>query len=1048
MLLQRSHRRFQNSHRKGHHWPDAFLLIGLIALPLSWCVADLVTPAMADFSDNCPKECTCKWANGKREADCNRAGFTAVPTHLNHEIQILRMTHNYVRNLGREVFKSAGLLNLQRIFMNHCHVQEIDSTAFRDLRILVELDLSNNNLTHLEPETFAGNERLQTLTLSHNNIAQLSPYAFPPAKHLKTIDLSHNKIEEIDRRTFENLGNSVESVFVDNNRLRTLREEVFVPLTNLKSLQLHNNPWTCDCRLKNFRDWVVFRGLYTYPTSCAEPERLADKLWQDVNPKDFACKPEIRVPQSVVFSQPGANVTLSCFIIGSPMPDAKWVLKGRIVNNNTVPAGGPVPPSQPPSSQTTTPSGELSRQQQQLQQVQQQQSGIMNSVPTQFLIHEEGGLERWFNLTIINVGLESVADYTCVAVNAGGVMEENISLTFEEPEPVGLPGGKKEESNLAIIIGAAAGGFFFVVVLLMVLCCCCCRRRTKNTTPTNSSSQGGATPTERHGSIIGFADSSQKLLQQSQQYSTTRSPSLSLRQSASKHSRMEHDGPDYQCVPQSDMELMSTSSGGTTMLPTGSPDNQAAYEMELRTMRSPPHHHHHQQQLRQQQQQPKTMMVTSNGVSGENYHSLTDPDHYPDLLDLHPKRSVVHTHGQAPLKQISPTKKASQPLNPAALVVPPTPPLQFPHQFPHLIHSSSGPKASTAARAHSPTNPVAVSPLLSPPAQFSTDIPKHMAKGYVTLPRRLIHQPAPPTGVSTKGMIDWASMTERAPICDGVGPRTSATGSSALLATQRPNMANCPCPTIPEGDEHIISSHGHKRSLSMKRLPPPGQVGVCHENRDSSGSEVTLGGEDSISSYCEPFGKALPPLTSNNKNRDSIASTESDLEAILSDPTSRRSAAACPLHKLSSSMGGHHPKIISIPKDTHQPVVQVQKAPRALKGILKGGSMSKSGVAGSPVAASSSGQQPPPTSITTNPVASVTMQQQGGNKPNIIVISRNGGRDSSSSSSPPPLSDIKSFSHHISCSSNSNNGGSASKSVPKPPIRSSSNTKNSEALNV
>lgn len=56
--------------------------------------------------------------------------------------------------------------------------------------------------------------------------------------------------------------------------------------------------------------------------------------------------------------------------------------------------------------------------------------------PTQYLIHEKGGLERWFNLTITNVGLEAVADYTCVAVNAGGVMEEAITLTFEEPEPV------------------------------------------------------------------------------------------------------------------------------------------------------------------------------------------------------------------------------------------------------------------------------------------------------------------------------------------------------------------------------------------------------------------------------------------------------------------------------------------------------------------------------------------------------------------------------------------------------------------------------------
>jgi hypothetical protein len=37
--------------------------------------------------------------------------------------QILRMSGNYVRKLGREVFKNAGLLNLQRIFMNNCHVQ-------------------------------------------------------------------------------------------------------------------------------------------------------------------------------------------------------------------------------------------------------------------------------------------------------------------------------------------------------------------------------------------------------------------------------------------------------------------------------------------------------------------------------------------------------------------------------------------------------------------------------------------------------------------------------------------------------------------------------------------------------------------------------------------------------------------------------------------------------------------------------------------------------------------------------------------------------------
>jgi hypothetical protein len=64
-----------------------------------------------------------------------------------------------------------------------------------------------------------------------------------------------------------------EKSFKHWQQLKSVREEVFIGLANLKSLQLHSNPWACDCNLKNFRDWVVYRGLYTYPTACAEPER-------------------------------------------------------------------------------------------------------------------------------------------------------------------------------------------------------------------------------------------------------------------------------------------------------------------------------------------------------------------------------------------------------------------------------------------------------------------------------------------------------------------------------------------------------------------------------------------------------------------------------------------------------------------------------------------------------------------------------------------------------------------------------------------------------
>ena len=35
-------------------------------------------------------------------------------------------------------------------------------------------------------------------------------------------------------------------------------------------------------------------------TLCMEPDRLADKLWTDVNSQDFACKPSVEVDQPVV----------------------------------------------------------------------------------------------------------------------------------------------------------------------------------------------------------------------------------------------------------------------------------------------------------------------------------------------------------------------------------------------------------------------------------------------------------------------------------------------------------------------------------------------------------------------------------------------------------------------------------------------------------------------------------------------------------------------------------------------------------------------------
>ena len=109
---------------------------------------------------------------------------------------------------------------------------------------------------------------------------------------------------------------------MNNNRLRSIAQEVFLPLPSLKQLQTHDNPWNCDCNLKSLRDWLIQHQLYGRATHCAEPAVHQGKMWDQIPTNQFACKPTTYIPHEFVFGAPGANITLSCLIKGSPEPKA------------------------------------------------------------------------------------------------------------------------------------------------------------------------------------------------------------------------------------------------------------------------------------------------------------------------------------------------------------------------------------------------------------------------------------------------------------------------------------------------------------------------------------------------------------------------------------------------------------------------------------------------------------------------------------------------------------------------------------------------------
>ena len=140
-------------------------------------------PPESPWTEGCPRPCKCKWVGGKRTADCSSAGLTSLPEFARPEqIQVLHLSHNPIGSLEDKVFERRGLINVQKAFLKNCSIAVVNATAFHRLYILIELELSYNNLRTLEPGTFAGNERIRKLWLSHN------PLRYKQRRHILADD--------------------------------------------------------------------------------------------------------------------------------------------------------------------------------------------------------------------------------------------------------------------------------------------------------------------------------------------------------------------------------------------------------------------------------------------------------------------------------------------------------------------------------------------------------------------------------------------------------------------------------------------------------------------------------------------------------------------------------------------------------------------------------------------------------------------------------------------------------------------------------------------
>ncbi|KAG7462437.1 hypothetical protein MATL_G00184820 [Megalops atlanticus] len=264
---------------------------------------------------SCPSQCSCFYHNlsdgsKARSVICNDPEISLVPVNFPVDTSKLRIEKTAIKRIPSEAF--FYLPNLEFLWMSFNSLSSLNTDSFRGLYNLDELRLDGNALSSFPWECLNDMPNLRLLDLHNNQITTVPAEATFYLRNLTYLDLSSNNLVTVPSEVLSAWLSVRPSQSAESSKL---------------ILGLHDNPWTCDCRLF---DLVQFQKVPSSSVAfidtrlrCADPESLSGVLFSDAELR--RCQgPRVHTAVARVRSAVGNNVLLRCGTIGVPVPILSW----------------------------------------------------------------------------------------------------------------------------------------------------------------------------------------------------------------------------------------------------------------------------------------------------------------------------------------------------------------------------------------------------------------------------------------------------------------------------------------------------------------------------------------------------------------------------------------------------------------------------------------------------------------------------------------------------------------------------------------------------